>query len=532
LACSALDEMAVSRLRVIKHRDQKPFAVMFRDNDQLEAYVTISPEERDVLNSREAPIVLLANFPHTALAPSVNPKLSRIGAMLPYTPLQVLLMKEPMPPLIMTSANLSDDPLVSEDEMAWEQFGEGVDGVVMSNRPIHNRSDDSVVMIVDGKVHIIRRARGYVPDPVLVRPCVEGVLAVGAELKNTFCLGRDHLAIMGPHIGDLKTPASLAFFEEALGRFRQLFRFDPKWIVHDLHPDYESTRWARTTGIPLVGVQHHHAHIASVMVEHDVNEKIIGIALDGVGYGDDGTLWGGEWLECDLTMYVRKGHLPYLSLLGGDQAVKEPWRLALAVLIEAGFSDDDVKSLLSDIEPSAIEAMFLLMRSTVPAIRSCSAGRWFDAISALIGFCSYQEYEGQAPMIMEQSIKSFYSPLNPYPFGKGKTPDLEPMLRVLVADKQARVPWRIISQRFHDTIVVIIRDWAVLSRDSSGIDRVALSGGVFQNRYLLSRSIECFREEGFEVLCSEQVPCNDGGISLGQVAVASARLNLEDERCA
>ncbi len=440
LVCSALNEGAVERLRMEKHRDQKPFAVMFRDRDQLVSYVSLASGELDVLMSPEAPIVLLVNPPYRSLAPNVNPGLSQIGAMLPYTPLQVLLMQDSdIPPLIMTSANIAQEPLIIDDALALAQWGERLDGVIVSDRAIHNRCDDSVVMIIDRTLHMIRRARGYVPDPQYMNDVVEGIMAVGAELKSTFCLGREKLALMSPHIGDLRSPSALAFFEEVFDRLCQLFRFSPRLMVHDLHPDYESTRWALKSGLPCIGVQHHHAHIAAVMAEYDVRQKVIGIALDGVGYGDDGTLWGGEWFESDLLTYDRIGHLPYLTLIGGDRAVNEPWRLALDVLIEHGVSDVDVIRLFSDVSPEKLVAVINARRSSVPYVKCCSAGRWFDAISALLGYCSVQEYEGQAPMIMEQAIDSIDGPLAPYPFGKGAIPSFYPLIAEMLIDIEAGI---------------------------------------------------------------------------------------------
>lgn len=532
LVCSALNESAVNRLRMEKHRDQKPFAVMFRDRDHLESYVHLASGELDVLLSPESPIVLLAHRLYRTLAPSVNPRLCHIGAMLPYTPLQVLLMQDSdMPPLIMTSANIAQDPILIEDDLAWAQWGERLDGVIVSDRAIHNRCDDSVVMIINQIRYMIRRARGYVPDPQYMSELVEGFMAVGAELKSTFCFGRERLALMSPHIGDLKTPEALVFFEEVFDRLRQLFRFSPQVMVHDLHPDYESTRWALKSGLPCIGVQHHHAHIAAVMAEHDVRHKVIGIALDGVGFGEDGTLWGGEWFESDLLTYDRIGHLPYLTLIGGDQAVTEPWRLALAVLIDQGVPNEDVIRLLPDIVPEKLVPVINARRSSVPYVRSCSAGRWFDAIAALLGFCSVQEYEGQAPMIMEQAIDIVDAPLAPYSYGKGSIPLFSPMIAEMITDIEAGIPRGLMSRRFHDTIITIVHDWALLSRENSGLNQVVLSGGVFQNRYLLTRLIEYLKSSGLEVLCAERFPCNDGGISLGQLAIGAARLKVKETVC-
>jgi len=533
LVCSALNEEAVQRLRVAKNRDQKPFAVMFRDKKQLESFILLAKGELSALLSPEAPIVLLTNPPYRSLAPSVNPGLSHLGAMLPYMPLQVLLMQTTeMPPLVMTSANHANDPLIIDDAMTWKFLGSQLDGAIVSDRAIHNRSDDSVVMIVDDILHMIRRARGFVPDPLYMDMFVEGILAVGAELKSTFCIGREQLALMGPHIGDLRTPEALAFFEEGIERFSHLFRFTPRLMVHDLHPDHESTRWVIKSGLPRIGVQHHHAHIAAVLAEHDVRHKVIGIAMDGVGFGEDGTFWGGEWLECDLLSYNRIGHLPYLPLIGGDKAVKEPWRLALAVLMETGVSEEIIYRLLPYIDVEKIRSVLKVGQTPLPIVKCCSAGRWFDAVSALLGFCLFQEYEGQSPMIMEQAIDQLDAPLEPYPYGLGPTPSFSPMVAAMLADIEAGIHRGIISRRFHDTIITIIHDWALISRENTSINHIVLSGGVFQNRYLLTRSIDDLKSLGFDVLCSERFPCNDGGISLGQLAIAAARLKLKESVCA
>ena len=539
LVCDATNERSVARLRRIKKREARPFACMFPNVDVLGEYAHIGEQEAVSLTSWRRPIVLLKQ--EKALAPSVNGPYHTLGAMLPYMPLHHLLFQETgLPALVMTSANYSQEPLISDNHTAHQKLGSQVHAFLFHNRTIHNRVDDSVVRIIDGGEQPLRRSRGYAPEPVTLGFQAEGILATGAELKNTFCLGKGRQAMLSQHIGDLKHPDTYDFYTGTIERFLYLFRQEPHCVVTDLHPDYFSSRFARNFvsqrnrksaqarngNIRLIRVQHHHAHIASCMAESSLDEKVIGIAFDGTGYGDDGNIWGGEFMVADLESYQRYDHLAYLPMPGGDKAVDEPWRMAVSHLYHA-MGDDFRKyelEFLAGRSAEDIKLMIAMMRKGLNAPLTSSAGRLFDAASALLNVCTHSRFEADAAMRLEALADaqtdghySFDHTTEGIRFAGA--------FREMVDDLHAGVSRSLIAGRFHNTLARVALSVSQAIRRDTGLNKVVLSGGSFQNQLLSERTATWLREDGFEVFQHRQVPANDGGISLGQLAIASKQIH-------
>ncbi len=530
LMCDALNDEAVKRLRNRKQREAKPFAVMFRDLDTIREYCFLDKKEEETLLSWRRPVVLLHQ--KKQLAFSVSNGLDTTGAMLPYMPFHYLLFRSlKTPAVVLTSGNLSDEPVIIDDKVAEEQLMNVADAIVSGNRRIHNRCDDSVVRIMRNQTTLIRRSRGFVPHPVDLSFNVDGILALGAEQKNTFCIGKGTQAIPGQYIGDLKNAATCDFYTESIERFFRLFRFEPSLLACDLHPDYYSTRYAcfleKEYGIPLIKVQHHHAHIASCMAEHDLNERVIGICFDGTGYGDDGHIWGGEFLLADRGEFKRYTHFEYVPMPGGDKAVKEPWRMALSYLLK--YFGDTLDYRGFEAFKSVSQNEFLLVKEmilhNINSPLTSGAGRLFDAVSALTGICSENAFDSEAPMRLESAIKCITEDYYPFtingPVSFGKT--FEALLEDICLRK---ISPSLISAKFHNTIARIILDVSVKMRDEYSVDKVVLSGGVFQNKYLLEKAAGSLQKADFRVFTNSQVPSNDGGISLGQITVASKFFGL------
>lgn len=505
LACDARSESAVRRLRERKHRSGKPFAVMFPDLLSLERELIAEPLHP------AAPIALLKKKSGSTLAASVAPGLDEVGAFLPYTPLHHLVVRQP---LVMTSGNLADEPIATRNEEALERLGGIADLFLLHDRDIHMRMDDSVVR--GGKV--LRRARGFVPESIDLGFEAPAILAVGADLKNALCLAAGGAAILSQHLGDLESYEAQKFFAEARRNLERLFRVAPQYVAHDLHPGYHSTRLARATGLPAIAVQHHHAHIASCLAENGRRDRVIGVAWDGTGYGSDETIWGGEFLVADLEGFERKGRLRPVLLAGGDAAVRAPWRLALSHLLAAELPATRV------VQPGckSVEAM---VRSGTGCVPTSSAGRLFDAVASLAGVCHFASYEGQAAMELEALCEG---DAPPYPISILDAGLLEldprPLLRALLDDLDGAVPVGRIASRFHAALAVGIGALCERIRASTGLSTVALSGGCFQNRRLSRLAKEALVQRGFEVLVHSRVPAGDGGIALGQAAVAAWRL--------
>ena len=537
LACDATSEEAINLLRSRKRRPSKPFAVMVATPEDIERHCLVSPEERRLLSSPESPIVLLRWKQNSSnISTAVAPNLRYLGIMLPYTPLHHLLLMESSLPLVMTSGNLSEEPIAKDNDEALRRLGGIADYFLLHNRDIYARYDDSVSM-VEGMPQVIRRARGYAPYPVLLPFQSKQILACGAELKNTFCLTREEHAFLSQHIGDMENEETLEHFENTIELYKKLFRIAPEAIAHDVHPEYLSTKYAlqegAAQGLSLIPVQHHHAHIVSCLVENGVEGPVIGVAFDGAGYGTDGAIWGGEFLIADWRRFQRAGHLEYVPLLGGEAAIKRPYRMALSYLYTLlGEQEQELDSLpISKLHSAELDLLIQQLARRINCPLTSSAGRLFDAVSALAGVREVIEYEAQAAIELEMLAAEEGDELagKPYPFSIDEHQGtrvirLGGLLSAIVQDVKAQVPTSIISLRFHNTVAQMILETCKLIARESDINQVALSGGVFQNRLLLRLATAGLQKEGFSVLTHHLVPCNDGGISLGQAVIANFEL--------
>ncbi|NDU77628.1 carbamoyltransferase HypF [Actinomadura sp. DSM 109109] len=511
LAARAADPGAVAALRARKHREDKPFAVMAPGLEAARALCDLSEAEEELLTGPRRPIVLARRRPGAALAAAVAPGNRAVGLMLPYTPLHHLLVTEP---LVLTSGNVSDEPIAYRDGDALERLAGIADAFLLHDRPIHVRTDDSVMRAFRGRPLPVRRSRGYAPEPIPI-PGGRPVLACGAELKNTFCLARDGRAFVSHHIGDLENHETLRAFEEGIAHLRRLFDIAPELIAYDPHPEYLSTKYALDQDIPGIAVQHHHAHIASCLADNGAAGPVIGVAFDGTGYGTDGTLWGGEFLVADLRGFERAGHLEPVPLPGGAAAIREPWRMAAAY----GVPDD-----LPVARRPGWAAVTSLARRRVNAPPTSSMGRLFDAVAAVLGVRDRVTYEGQAAIELEQRADTAETAA--YPAALTGTDRFTvaggDLMDAVVADLRAGVPVETIAARFHNGVAALVVAGATRIRSRTGIGTVALSGGVFQNMLLLDRAVSGLADAGFDVLTHHRVPPNDGGVSLGQAAVATA----------
>ncbi len=525
LMCDALNESAVAGLRQRKQRDSKPFAVMFRDMDAVHEYCHIEPEEEAVLESWRRPVVILQQ--KRALAPSVISGLNTTGAMLPHMPVHYMLFRViATPALVLTSGNLSDEPIITVDSQAEQDLLPVTGCMVSYNREIQNRADDSVVRVISGNVSLIRRSRGFAPAPVDVKCSVEGIFASGAEQKNSFCIGRGCQAFMSQYIGDLKNLSTYDFYTDSLSLFSSLFRFTPSHVACDMHPDYLSGRFAaelaEQNGVPLVMVQHHHAHAASVMAEHRLEGKVIGVILDGTGYGTDGHIWGSEFMVLSPQDFERYAHFDYFMMPGGDIAADEPWRMALSCLFRYFGSGHDFSSLklFRLVDGKKLETVRQMLVKRINSPLTCGAGRIFDAVSALLLLCTESSFDSEAPMRLESAASAKTD--DHYPYSLSETVGLGPMFEALLAELDHEdIP--VIAARFHNTVAHIILDICKRIRRDTGLKRVVLSGGVFQNRYLLEKSLYLLSMNKFRVYTNHLVPANDGGVSLGQLLVAAER---------
>ncbi len=539
LAVRADDEAAVRRLRDRKRRPAKPFAVMASGVDAARALAHVGEPEARVLASSARPIVLLraAHPGRGTLAEAVAPGLDEVGVMLPSTPLHHLLLDVVGGvPLVMTSGNVSDEPIARDNAEARERLGGIADAFLLHDRDIYARYDDSVVRIVDGREHVVRRARGYCPLPVSIAGAegAAAVLALGAHLKNTFCILRDGKAFVGPHIGDLDHPESLRHQDEALTTYLRLFRTAPAAVAADTHPDYASTRiaeswWAK--GSRQERVQHHHAHIASVMAEHDLRGPVLGVAFDGTGFGEDGTIWGGEFLLCDETDFQRVGHLAPVVQPGGDRCAREGWRMALAYLRVAGLDDGEVPGWLGG-EGCPDQRRWRLVGRLVAAGGigapvSTSAGRLFDAVASLLGVAHVSTFEASAAMRLEALARTVpRDRAATIPVPRGGSPlvlDTPALVARLTEERGAGAEPAALAATFHESLAAAVADACAELAGAAGVTRVALSGGVFQNALLLARTSALLSERSLRVFVNHAVPANDGGVSLGQAFVAASR---------
>lgn len=526
LACDAENENAVNRLRTRKRRYGKPLAVMLASVDEVEEFCEVQAQEKDLLQSPERPIVLVKQKAKNTLASGIAPNNNYLGVMLPYTPLHHLLMNDTGLALVMTSGNISEEPIAAENEEGLRRLEHIADGYLMHNRDIYSRYDDPVVRVVDRHPIMIRRARGYAPYPIhLPFKATQDVLAVGGELKSTFCLLKEHYAFVSQHLGDMENMETFEHFENTLELYERLFRVKPEIVACDMHPEYFSTKFARELNPKkLVEVQHHHAHIVSCMVENRVRDKVIGVAFDGTGYGTDGTIWGGEFLIADWKGFTRAAHLRPFRLPGGDVAVEKPYRTAFSYLYTI-YGDDYVNLELpfnKRLDPVETEVMKKQVDKGLLSPMTSSAGRLFDAVSSLIGVRDEIEFEGQAAIDLEMQSDEGRHGVYEFalPYAETLVVDTEPVIRGIVEDLKSGVPAAVIGAKFHDTIAKIIIDVCAALKERTGINTVALSGGVFQNATLYHKVMAGLRAKGFKAIIHKDLPVNDGGISLGQAVIA------------
>jgi hydrogenase maturation protein HypF len=540
LACDATNDAAVAKLRSRKQREEKPFAVMVSDLDSARALCEIDEAERDLLCSPRRPIVLLRKHKGSPLGPGVAPGNPRLGLMLPYTPLHHLLLREMGGrPLVMTSGNRCDEPIAVGEPDVYERLAGIADAYLTHDRPIHVRCDDSVTRVVGGIESPLRRSRGYAPQPVrLPLHCRTPGLAVGGQLKATFGLARDDQAILSHHLGDLDNYEAYRAFERDVALFEQTFDVRPTWIAHDLHPDYASThfalRRAGRDGLKPIAVQHHHAHMASCMAEHGLTCPVIGVCFDGTGFGPDGAVWGGEFLVGDLEGFRRGAHLRYVPMPGGEKAVREPWRMALAHCHDSGAQSTP---FLHRIDATSARTAHRMIERRFNAPPTSSIGRLFDAVASLVGLRDDVTFEGQAAMELEW-LATGVPEDGAYAFeivapGEGTAGeeaalvvDTRPLIRDVVRDVGRGVAAASIARRFHTTVVEIIVKVCAKLRAQTGLSQVVLSGGVFMNALLLCETEHALNTAGFLALRHRTVPANDGGLSLGQLAVAAQQLEL------
>ena len=567
LACRADDADAVAALRSRKHREDKPFALMVGSVEVARELVVLGGEEERLLRGRERPIVLAPRRAGAPVAAAVAPHARELGVMLPYTPLHHLLLADTATPLVMTSGNVSDEPIAYEDAEALERLGAVADLFLLHDRPIHMRTDDSVVRAAAGRPLMLRRSRGHVPSSLaLPEPVARPVLACGAELKSTFCLAKGTRAWVSHHIGDLANVETLRSFTEGVAHFERLFDVRPDVVAHDLHPEYLSTKYAlEREAVAHVSVQHHHAHLAACLAEHGEVGPAVGAIFDGTGYGLDGTVWGGELLAGGTGGFERAGHLWAVRLPGGEQAVRQPWRMACAWLQEALGEEPPP---LRGVDPRRWAAVAALARSGLAAPQTTSMGRLFDAVAALCGIRTEIHYEGQAAIELEaaaepgdhgryelplvgrsraaDAVLDGRSPtgeetLDSGPPGAGVVPDSRPPAGGLVldarptvlavaADVARGVPAGVVSARFHDTVAVATAAGCARAASVRGLGTAVLSGGVFLNRRLLEGTVVALRRAGLRVLVPERLPPGDGGIAFGQAAVASTIEDVDSER--
>lgn len=529
LAVDACSADAVRELRLRKKRDEKPFALMSPGLDEVGRYALFDDTERRLLEGPEHPIVLLRKRDGNTIDSLVAPLNGYFGVMLPYTPLHHLLLRGNFLALVMTSGNLSDEPIAYLDEEARERLTGIADYYLLHNRRIHVRTDDSVIRVFQGNPIFLRRSRGYVPLAVVLPSAQKSVLAVGAELKGAVCLTRGDRAFMSQHIGDLQNDAVLKSLDETVRHLEQVLRIKPEIIAHDLHPDYLSTVYAREIpDLPRVGVQHHHAHLASCMAENGLEGDVIGVIFDGTGLGTDGTIWGGEFLFGGYGSFSRKGHFRPVSLPGGDAAVREPFRMALSYLYTA-YGDSLFRlelPFMEEISASDRKLFLAMLERRINSPLSSSCGRLFDGVAALIGLRSRVTYEGQAAIELEALAEQGRAK-EPYPFvlreGEGVMVDFAPMIRALVDDVANGADRAEMAGKFHGTIASAVAEVCGRIRVNTGVDRVALSGGVFQNKLLSERVHDLLAGSGFKVFVQRLVPPNDGGLALGQAIIAGRR---------
>ncbi len=513
LLVDARNEDAVTRLRRLKRREEKPFAIMMPSLEMARDCCDVSAAEEALLASPAAPIVLLRPKERGRIAPGVARSSPYLGVMLPYSPLHHLLMRECGFPVVATSGNLSDEPIATDNDEARSRLGGIADLFVMHDRPIARPCDDSVVRLARGRESVLRRARGYAPLPVRVPADLPAVLAVGAHLKNTVAIAAGRQVFVSQHVGDLDTAESRAAFERAIEDLCRLYRFEPRLVACDMHPDYASTAWARRSGLPVIAVQHHQAHVAACAAENDVRGEYLGVGWDGTGYGLDATVWGGEFFLAGGDEFERVAHLRPFRLPGGEAAIREGWRPAASLLWEI-FGADGIPELPS--RPLILR----MLESGVNSPLTTSVGRLFDAVASIAGLAQENRFEGQAAMLLERAIGPLATS-DCYPLRETDgAADWAPLVEAVRADAAKKTPAALIAARFHNALA----GWILAVAERIGVSNVVLSGGVFQNSYLVERTVALLESRGFRVATHQRVPPNDGGIALGQAVLAGRRV--------
>ena len=535
IACDATSRKTVELLRQRKNRPAKPLAVMVASLDEAGNHCVITDEESKLLTAPGSPIVLLQWKPDSSITRAVASGLKYLGVMLPYTPLHHLLLQETGLPLVMTSGNISEEPIAKDNDEALKRLSGIADYFLMNNRDIYARYDDSVTMVERGFPQFVRRARGYAPYPIHLPYRGKEVLGCGAEEKNTFCLMKDNYAFVSQHIGDMENVETLENYTNNIALYQRLFRTRPEIIAYDMHPEYLSTKYAREvlagdaslSGVP---VQHHHAHIASCMADNGITEPVIGVSFDGTGYATDGHIWGGEFMTANYQGFNRMGHLEYLPLPGGSLAIKKPYRTAIGYLLALGMKPDGKLPLLKYTNKQELEIIGDQLEKDINTPLTSSCGRLFDAVSAMAGIRGIIEYEAQAAIDLEMLASKALNETAHYPFSITRHDDIKvikihDLLAAIQNDLHNRTPVARIAARFHNTIAQMILEMCQKISPRTGINTIALSGGVFQNRLLLRKVTQLLEDANFEVFTHRQVPCNDGGLSLGQVAIANAKFS-------
>ena len=529
LAADAENDGTVKRLRRRKLREEKPFALMSFDLEKIARYARVQSEEERLLSSPQRPIVLLKKKHPHPLSDAVSPGNCYFGTMLPYTPLHYLLLSHDFTALVMTSGNRSDEPICTDEQEAFRRLSGIADYFLVHNRDIFVRADDSIVRAVAGETRMIRRSRGYAPVPLFLRENVPPVLACGAELKNTICLTRENQAFLSQHIGDLENLATYDFFVQTIEHLENVLRIRPQVVAYDRHPDYLSTRYARErAGVEKVAVQHHHAHIAGCMAEHRIEGPVMGLAFDGTGWGPDGTIWGGEILIADQARFRRVASLSPLPMPGGAAAVREPWRMAVSCLYDAfgeGLQNLDLP-WLNEVGVKKVGLLVTMIQKGINAPMTSSLGRLFDGVAAILGLRRQVSFEGQAAMDLEMLAGEAGEAHYDDQWEEGEVIRVlpVPIIEGVVRDLRRGKPRAEISRKFHKTLIVLFARLCAAIKKTEGLNRVCLSGGVFQNRILLCGLTEALEARGFEVFSHRLVPTNDGGISLGQALIAAATL--------
>lgn len=526
LICDARNNSTVKTLIKRKSRGCKPFAVMMPDINTVNKYVMLNRVEEQELRSNRKPILLLNK--KIDIFQDVTGGLNSMGVLLPYTPIMNLVFENALfDSLVFTSGNVCSNPIVTSNDQAKKEFSHISDAILTYDRDIENHTDDSVCVVINNKNRVIRRSRGFVPEPITLTLDVDGICATGAELKNCFCIGRNNMAFLSQHMGDLKNWQTFKLYSEVFNKFKALFKVEPHSIAHDKHPDYISTKYARETGLDIVEVQHHHAHLISCMAENNFYGNTIGICFDGAGFGDDGHIWGGEFLIIkNVLNYKRYSHLGYIEMPGGDKAAEEPWRMAISYLYKTYGKEFTKLNLpfLNNLHPENIDLLVLSIEKSINSPLTSSMGRLFDTVAAITNICLVSTYEAEAPSKLETLIKKDVN--CKYGYTINDTINVTELIKGVVKDVENNIDSCVIAAKFHNSIVSIILEVAQKIRKLENINSVVLSGGIFQNKYILEKSEEMLTCKGFNVYTHRKVPSNDGGIALGQLVIAAKKRSL------